>query len=78
MMFTSFFSYIIYIFIASEIESFSVYMTSTRIVYSPDFYLTVALCVGLVFAFDAIVLYFKTFEKSEMVEFLKYVIKNDR
>ncbi len=78
MLFTSVFAYIIYIFIASEIEDFSVYQTSERILYSSNFYLTIILCVGIVFAFDAIVLYFVNFEKLELVNTLKYVIKNGK
>lgn len=75
MFFTSIAAYIIYIFIASEIEDFSVYMTSRRIIETPDFYFTVCLCVGIVFAFDALVWYVKNFEQPKMIEYLKYVIK---
>lgn len=42
---------------------------------SPDFYLIVFLCVGLVFAFDACILYYLNNEEKGLVEYVKFVIK---
>lgn len=75
---TSFLSYILYIFISSLIEDFSVFSTSKRIFSAPDFYLTVFLCVGAVITFDGVVMYYISNERGGMIEYLKSVIKHKK
>ena len=53
-----------------------VYQTALILFQSVDFYLTVAFCVFLVFAFDSLIIYFKVFEKRGLIEHLKYAIKD--
>ena len=67
--------YIAYMWLAGEVAYFIVYQTTAKLFSTYDFYLIVALSVGVVFLADTSYIYIKKEYFTETVDYLKAIVK---
>lgn len=72
---TSYGLYFAYIWISDQFSEFTSYQTAGMLFLTPNFYLAIFGCMGIVFAFDLFVLFFKAEIQKDLIEKIKIGVK---
>ena len=67
--------YFAYIWISDQFDEFTSYKTAGMLFATPNFYLAMVGCMGIVFGFDLFMLYLKTEFRMDLLEKVKLGIK---
>ena len=72
---TSYGFYFAYIWISDQFSNFTSYQTAGMLFATPNFYLAIFGCMGVVFGFDLFLIYFRTELQADILEKVKLGIK---
>ena len=72
---TSYGLYFAYIWVSDQFIEFTSYQTAGMLFATPNFYLAMFGCMGIVFAFDLFVLFFKAEIQKDLIEKVKLGVK---
>lgn len=72
---TSYVFYFAYIWVSDQFPEFTSYQTAGMLFLTPNFYLAIFGCMGIVLAFDLLILFFRAEIKRDLLETIKLGVK---